>query len=52
MGMGVNAGSAAVQRRSSQVAQRRHTSVWVGTVSKKRSDAKAGARDVLGRGWV
>lgn len=26
--------------------------MWVGTVSEKLSIAKAGARDVLGEGWV
>ena len=52
MGMGVNIGSSAGQRRSSQLARRRHTNTWVGTVSKKLGITKAGARDFLGEGLV
>lgn len=50
--MGANTGSVAGQCRSGQLARRRHTNTWVGTVSKKLSITKAGARDVLGEGSV
>lgn len=50
--MGANTGSSAGQRRSSQLARRRHINAWVGTVSKNPSITKAGTRDVLGGGWV
>ena len=48
MGMGANIGSSAGQHRSSQLARRRHTNTWVGTVS----ITKAGARDIVGEGWL
>lgn len=47
MGMDANIGSSARQCRCSQLAWRRNTNMWVGTVNKKVSISKTGARDVL-----